>query len=353
MTAPSRAPGEVTPEGRIVRVAVPQNEEFDFARLEDVLTPNAEFYIRSHGPDPLLDVRTWRLEVSGLVDRPLSLAYADLLALAHRETTATLECAGNRRTFQHPVPGGVPWRDGAISTARWGGVPLHVVLQLAGVQPAGRHLLLEGADRCPTDSGPARFARSIPSGVALDHAALIALRMNDEPLPAEHGAPARVVLAGSYAMNSVKWLTRLHVQAEAHDGYFQQNDYRLWYAEDDSGAEIGPMRVMATIAVPRPDSTIAAGQTHVRGAAWTGTGTIVRVEVSTDGGAGWRDAQFSSEAETGVWRLWQLRWQAPPGEHVLMARATDSAGNTQPLSLPPNRKGYANNFVLPVHVLVR
>jgi DMSO/TMAO reductase YedYZ molybdopterin-dependent catalytic subunit len=349
---PTIQPGSVTPEGRIVRTAEPRNDEFDLGRLDSVITPNAQFYIRSHGSVPDLDPATWRLAVTGLVERPLSLSLADLRRMQPAEDTVTLECAGNRRTFQDPIPGGVPWQDGAVSTARWGGVPLAALLRQAGVKPEATHVLLEGADTCPTDSGPTVFARTIPLDLALDTETLLALTMNGEPLPRDHGAPARVAVPRYYAMNSIKWLTRINVQAEAHTGHFQTKDYLLWYADDDPGREIGPVRVIATIAGPRPGSRLPAGRTRVHGAAWTGAGTVERVEVSTDSGSTWHPARFTSEAVPGVWRLWEHDWEAQPGDHTLMARATDSSGGSQPASLPPNRKGYANNFVLPVPVRV-
>ena len=352
MAATVREPGSITPEGRIVRVAEPQNDEFDLARLAGPITPNEQFYIRSHGPTPHIDPAAWRLEVGGLVERPLTLTLADLQATPDREEVATLECAGNRRTFQRPVPGGVPWQDGAVSTARWGGVPLAVLLERAGLQPAGKHVLLEGADICPTDSGPQPFARSIPLELARHPETLLALTMNGEPLSAEHGAPTRLAVPRFYAMNSVKWLTRITVQAEPHTGHFQVNDYRLWYGNDDPGEDLGPVRVTAVIAVPRPESTIAAGSTQIKGAAWTGAGIIQQVEGSTVDGASWHAATLQDAAKPGVWRLWEYAWHAPPGEHTLMARATDSEGNTQPEAQPPNRKGYANNFVLRTRVQV-
>lgn len=351
-TSPTIEPGSVTREGRIVRMVQPRNDEFDLGRLEDTITPNDEFYVRSHGSVPEVDPTDWRLEVSGLVETPLSLSLTDLKEMEQQQGTITLECAGNRRTFQNPVPGGVPWKDGAISTARWGGVSLATVLRRAGIKPEGKHVLLEGTDVCPTDSGPTIFARSISADLALQDSTLLALTMNGEPLPREHGAPARVTLPGYYAMNSVKWLSRINVQSEPHTGHFQVNDYRIWHSDDDPGKDIGPVRVTSTIASPRPDSTIKPGRNRVRGVAWTGTGTVSRVEVSTDGGASWREASFTTEAQPGAWRLWELDWEAPSGEQTLMARATDTEGNTQPDSLPPNRKGYARNYVLPVIVRV-
>lgn len=353
MATVSREPGSITPEGRIVRVVDPQNEEFDVRRLDQVLTPNDQFYIRTHGNTPDLDPTSWRLAVTGLVERPLSLALADLQAMQRRDETATLQCAGDRRTFQDPVPGGVPWRDGAVSTARWGGVPLAAVLRQAGIRPAGTYVVLEGADTAPTDAGRATFARALPIDLALAESTLIALTMNGEPLPREHGAPARVVVPRYYAMNSIKWLTRLHVQAEPFTGHFQVNDYRLWYGDDDPGTDLPPQRVMSVIAAPRGEQPIPAGRTRIHGAAWTGTGTVQQVEVSPDGGRSWQPATFTSEATPGVWRLWECWWDATPGEHTLLSRAADSEGNRQPDALPPNRKGYANNFVLPIAVKVQ
>src|SRR6478752_6389548 len=140
MTAAApREPGMVTPDGRIVRTVDPQNEEFDLGRLNSEITPNDAFYIRSHGTVPALDPARYRLQVGGMVERILAFS---------------LENAGNRRTFQDPIPLGVPWQDGAVSNARWGGVPLASVLREAGVQDGAAHVLLEGADVCPADTGP-------------------------------------------------------------------------------------------------------------------------------------------------------------------------------------------------------
>lgn len=346
-------PDSITPEGRIVRQVEPRNDEFDFGRLVGLITPNDLFYIRSHGPVPEIDPAGYRLEVTGLVERPLSLSLLDLQAMAQLEEAGTLECAGNRRTFQDPVPGGVPWKDGAVSTAVWRGVSLAAVLRQAGVKSEGKHVLLEGAETCNTDSGPTRFARSVPVEAAMAEDALLTLSMNGEPIPKEHGAPVRAMLPSTYAMNSIKWLTRINVQQQEHDGHFQTKDYRMWYSDDDPGKDIGAVRVVATIAQPRPETSVNAGRVTVRGAAWTGTGTVERVEVSTDGGRTWQPARLTSDATPKVWRLWEYDWDATPGGATLMARATDTVGNTQPDALPPNRKGYANNFPLPVPVRVQ
>jgi DMSO/TMAO reductase YedYZ molybdopterin-dependent catalytic subunit len=340
-----------TPEGRIVRTEDPPNEELDLARLTDRLTPNDQFYVRCHGDVPTATPE-WRVAVLGLVERPLALSVDELRALPQADAVVTLECAGNRRTLQRPMPGGVAWAEGAVSTARWGGVRLTEVLARAGVHPDARHVRLVGADSCDADGAEVPFARSIPIERARTGGALLALTMNDEPLPEIHGAPVRVVVPRFYAMDSVKWLRRIELARDPEPGPYQSEDYQLWYDNTATGEEIGPMRVASVIAAPRPPSEVRAGRQRIRGAAWTGTGTIVDVQVSTDGGASWLPAQLQGEAIPGAWVLWEAEWTAVPGEHTLIARASDSAGNRQPETLQPNRKGYANNFVVPVTVRV-
>jgi sulfane dehydrogenase subunit SoxC len=338
--------------GRIVRLAEPRNEELDLRCLTSFLTPNEHFYIRCHGPEPS-PAPGWRLTIDGLVRRPLSLGIDDVRAMPQVEAAVTLECAGNRRTLQQPRPGGVPWAEGAVSTARWGGVPLEALLGIAGATAGAVHVRLIGGDRCETAVGMVPFARSMPLDAVRRSGALLALTMNGAPLPQVHGAPARIIVPSRYAMDSVKWLSTITLSAEPESGPYQVDDYRLWYDERGPGEEIGPIRVASVIASPRPETVVEAGQVRVAGAAWTGTGTIAMVEVSTDDGASWTTARLVSPALAGAWRLWEYDWDAAPGTHVLRARAHNSAGHAQPDSLRANRKGYAGNFVVPVLVAVR
>jgi DMSO/TMAO reductase YedYZ molybdopterin-dependent catalytic subunit len=340
------------PGARIVRTEDPPNEELDPSRLGSLLTPTEDFYLRCHGAIPGIEPSSWRLGVGGLVERELGLDLDDLARLPQVDAIVTLECAGNRRTLQRPVPGGVPWVEGAVSTARWGGVRLAEVLALAGVGAGAAHVRLRGADRCRTGAGTVPFARSIALPVALEGEALLALRMNGAPLPRAHGAPARLVVPRHYGMDSVKWLTAITLSAEPEEGPFQRDDYRLWYGDGERGEEIGPVRVASAIAHPRPGMVLRSGRIVVRGAAWTGTGTVNAVELSADGGSTWEPARLLGEAVPGAWRLWEYEWEARPGTHTLGARASDTAGHRQPAALPPNRKGYANNFVVPVTVQV-
>jgi DMSO/TMAO reductase YedYZ molybdopterin-dependent catalytic subunit len=337
---------------RIVRTTVPPNEELDFARLEGLITPLHEFYVRSHGELPAL-AGEWRLEVGGLVEAPRTFTLEELARLPQVARIATLECAGNRRTFQRPVPGGVAWEDGAISTALWTGVLLDEVLARVAPLPGAQHVVLGGADECRPEDAPAeRFERSVPLPRASQAGALLAFGMNGVPLPPLHGRPIRAIVPGHYAMDSVKWLARLTLSPAPSPGYYQARDYRLYDAEHPEGEEMPPVRVCAAIARPRAGAALARGAHRIEGAAWTGTGHVAGVEVSTDAGRTWQAARLDPAALPGVWRLWSLPWDAPPGKHVLLARARDTAGHVQPMARAPNLKGYANNAVYGVPVTV-
>src|SRR5207249_6577847 len=166
------------------------NAEFPLHDWWSWITPAPLFYVRSHFPVPVLDPGPWRLAIEGEVERPLTLSLADLRGLPRFRHTALLECAGNRRTEYEPCPPGVPWQDGAVSTAEWEGVRLADVLALARPRAAARDLLLEGADQGMVAGGepPIRFARSLSRERALHPDTLLADRMNGDPLPADHGA---------------------------------------------------------------------------------------------------------------------------------------------------------------------
>jgi DMSO/TMAO reductase YedYZ molybdopterin-dependent catalytic subunit len=340
-----------TAGGRLVRTDNPPNEELDVRTLREWLTPNDQFYVRCHGDVPSPEP-AWRVEIRGLVERPTALDLDALHAMPQAEIVATLECAGNRRTLQTPVPGGVPWVEGAVSNARWAGVPFATVLARVGVRPEARYVRLIGGDRCSTGAGDAPFARSIPVDVARRSSALLALSMNAAPLPRIHGAPVRAVVPTHYAMDSVKWLRVIELADAPEPGPFQAEDYKLWFGDDAEGEEIGPVRVASVIAEPRGNRPVRAGAVTIRGAAWTGTGVVSGVDVSTDGGRSWRAAQLVGEAVPGAWQFWEIDWVATPGSHTLLARASDTFGNRQPDALRPNRKGYANNFVVPTPVRV-
>jgi DMSO/TMAO reductase YedYZ molybdopterin-dependent catalytic subunit len=272
--------------GKIVRSENPPNLEMPFENLDGFITPTPAFYVRTHYPIPKIMKRNWRLRVEGEVEKPFELGYDDLLKLENRSAPVTLECAGNNRNLLEPKVKGVQWGLGAVGTARWTGVPLAIVLERAGAKPSGREVILEGADEGPLEDpkaprGNVRFARSIPLSKAQDDV-LLAYKMNDAELPPEHGFPVRAIVPGWFAVASIKWLQRIVVTDRPFTGYYQTIDYAFWKREGVF-SELVPIRelqVKAEIARPK-DGDLVAAKTPVRvhGAAWTGAGKIVKVEI--------------------------------------------------------------------------
>ena len=213
--------------GLIVHDGEPLNCETPPDMLGGRVTPTAQFYRRCHFGVPVVDETTWRLEVGGLVDRPLSLSLHDLTQLPAETMVVTLECAGNDRARLQPSATGVPWGPGAVSTAEWTGPRLDDVLRRAGIRLSAREVVFRGADRGPVEDRPGeiRFERSLPVGDALGAGALLAYAVNGRPLPARHGYPLRLVVPGWYGMASVKWLNEIQVTAEPFRGFFQGEHY--------------------------------------------------------------------------------------------------------------------------------
>ncbi|MEW5926801.1 MAG: sulfite oxidase [Gemmatimonadota bacterium] len=333
----------------------PLNQEAPLGSLGSPLTPTASFYRRSHFPVPRLDAAAWRLRVAGEVERPLELRRSDLEAMPRRTLAVTLECAGNGRNLMAPVPDGTPWGLGAVSTAEFTGVRLRDVLEAAGPAPAAAEALFEGADRgCVGAGREVAFARSLPLAAALDGDALLAWEMNGEPLAPEHGSPLRLVVPRWYGMASVKWLVEVRLLAEPFRGHFQAEHYvYVGEAGTPDGTPVTRARVRSLLAAPTDGAALPPGPVELRGAAWSGDAPVARVEVSTDGGATWTDAGLEPAPSPYAAAPWRLAWLPPgPGEYLLMARATDAAGNTQPLAPVSNELGYGNNCVQRVRVVV-
>ncbi len=353
---------ERPPADLIVREKKPENLEFPFSTLDRFLTPNDRFYVRNHFPAPELDASTWRLKVEGAVKRPLELSYEDLKKLPTRTVTATLECAGNSRALLDPKVGGVQWELGAVGNAEWAGVPLAAVLERAGLKNAAVEVVLEGADKGevsgpPKSPGVIPFARSLPLAKARRLEVLLAHKMNGADLPKSHGSPLRAVVSGWYGMASVKWLTRILVTERPFAGYFQTMNYTYW--ERLRGlATLTPitgMQVKSLVARPAAGEVIPAGKSYrVHGAAWVGESEVTKVEVSTDGGKTWAEAELAGKSRPFAWRLWEQEWRpAREGKYTILSRATDGSGRVQPLKRDRDRLNYMISHVLPVEVTVR
>lgn len=340
----------------IVHTAKPLNAEPPLDRLRSAfVTEVADFYIRCHGNLPDIDAGSHTLSVSGLVDTPLDLTLADLQArFAASTVMAVMQCAGNRRADLQQVEktSGDPWAPGAIGNAEWMGVPLALVLQAAGAKTdASLHVAFEAVDIAENEDAPdAPYGASIPMSKALSEDVLIAWAMNGEPLTREHGAPMRLVVPGYAGVRSPKWLKSIIVQDKPSDAFQQAKDYVLFppaarkeTKDDFEGVTINEMPLNVAICEPVPGATLAAGKTQLRGYAIATDRAIVRVDVSANGGHNWVQATIEENGNARwSWTFWHATLDLTEGEHELVVRAWDAAGQTQPAKPDDtwNFKGY-------------
>jgi sulfite oxidase len=318
-------------------------------------TPNGLFFVRNHAPVPQIVPGDYRLLVGGLVDRPYSLSLRDLDNAPRFAVDATLQCAGNRRTELFAladVPGEIPWGDEAISHAVWSGVRLRDLLERANLRDGAKHVEFVGLDRVEKAGETFGFGGSIPIEKAMGEEVLLATEMNGEPLPPTHGYPVRCVVPGYIGARSVKWIGAINVQAEPSRNYYQARAYRLFPGHIDAtsvdwdrGLPLGELSVNSAIVDPQPAQHVSAGPVKVTGYATAGgTRHVARVDVSPDGGETWIEAELT-EMKQWSWCFWEATVDLAAGEHTIVSRAWDSAGNSQPQSARQtwNFKGYMNN----------
>jgi DMSO/TMAO reductase YedYZ molybdopterin-dependent catalytic subunit len=338
--------------------APPLNIEAPLHALVEPITPTDHFYQRTNFLIPEIDAAAWSLSIGGDVRNPLTLTLDDIQALPARTVTMTMECAGNGRVRLVPLPPGHPWDLGAVSTGTFTGVPLRDVLQRAGVGDRALEVMFVGADAGEVDPDrTVRFERSLPLERAMDPDVLLAWEMNGEPLRPPHGYPLRLVVPGWYGVASVKWLTEIRLIDTPLDAHFQTERY-IYLNEPGlaDGTPVTAMRVRALIVQPAEDEALSAGAaTTVRGTAWSGEAPVTRVEVSVDGGSTWLDADLGTATAASPYAAvpWSFAWTpAHAGRHLLLARASDAAGNVQPLEQVWNELGYGNNAVQRLEVNV-
>jgi DMSO/TMAO reductase YedYZ molybdopterin-dependent catalytic subunit len=300
--------------------------------------------------------------MDGAVKKPFAITLNELKNLPAKTIVATLECAGNSRVFLVPQKPGAQWELGAVGNAEWTGVPLATLLDRAGLNRNAREVVLEGADRGlpaeqPRPPEPISYSRSVPLDKALNDV-LLAYAMNGSDLPQDHGFPVRAIVPGHYGMASVKWLTHVRVLEEQFQGYWQTTDYGYW---DEVGGipvrrPLSQMRVKSEIARPRTLEVLPKGRPYtVYGAAWCGTGDVVSVELTTDGGQSWANAKFLDPVRPYGWRRWSYDWETPdrPGRFTLKSRAKNAAGESQPDGFDERYFSYGVNYTLPIEVVVQ
>jgi DMSO/TMAO reductase YedYZ molybdopterin-dependent catalytic subunit len=348
---------EVWLESRKMVTTSPENSETPLESIHGWVTPNCLFFVRNHFAAPAIDVASWRLRIEGCVERPAEWSWEQLMALPQRSVFATVECAGNGRSFLQPHVSGVQWGAGAIGHAEWTGVPLRRLLEEAGVRSDAVEVLFEGGDRGsePDHPEPMHFARSLPMDKALDGDTLLVTRMNGELLSASHGFPLRLFVPGWYGVASVKWLRRIEVLDHRFHGYFQSVKYTV-QRQTPKGQEtvvVGPMPVKSELIRPAAGAELGIGTNRLFGVAWAGEEAVARVEVSTDGGRTWADADLLGPRTPYCWTLWEYLWEvAEPGDYTLLTRAVSAGGRVQPTQHDALNGGYLIHHSRPIPVSV-
>ncbi|WP_458249005.1 sulfite oxidase [Streptomyces sp. MAI_2237] len=349
--------------GRDELALATRNHGLPLEALRYDVTPPGLHYVLTHYDIPYVpDDTAWQLTVAGRVRRPLRLDLADLKAFPQVTTRVTLECAGNGRALLTPRPVSQPWLVEAVGTAEWTGVPLRLLLAEAGVDAGAVDVVFTGADHGVERGVEQDYQRSLPLDVATgsEPEVLVAHAMNGAPLPPQHGRPLRLIVPGWYGMAHVKWLREVTVTDAPFTGFQQAVAYRLRQESGEDGEPVTRIVPRALLVPPGfPDfmsraRVVRPGPVPLEGRAWSGRAPVTRVEVSTDAGRTWQEAELDpDDGRPWAWRRWHLVWTAAEGEHELSARATDAEGHTQPLRQPWNRGGFANNLVhrVPVHCL--
>lgn len=332
---PALAPGEgIVPFTDIPEsfstIRGPDRRVLDLREIDGPFTPKDQFFTTQHFGHPAVDAQTYRLKVTGLVDRPSELTLDEIRGMGKTELDAGFECSGNSGQSMQ----------GLVSNGRWTGLPLRDVLKEAGVQESAREVVFFGADRgteevefrgrkYPVEQ---QYGRSIPVDKALSSEPFLAHALNGEPLTVHQGFPLRLIMPGWYGAPNVKWLVNVHVQEDPYIGKYQALWYRTLRGEMIGGelkwteTAITRMRVKSAIA-----RVTRAGDTcKVLGFALTDGTPLESVEVRIDDGP-WQRAAIDSSQTKYSWKLFTYEWKgASAGVHSLVSRATDAKGEVQP-----------------------
>lgn len=295
----------------------PELSNFDLSLLDRPATPNDLFFVREHFPTPSVTSAAWTLKVSGAVAAPFEIPLDDLAVRPQKRVGVTLECAEN------PVSGGL------VSHAEWTGLSLASLLKTARPVAEASTVRLTGTDG---------FSRAIPLAQAMGPDSLLALTMNGEKLPVNHGFPVRAIIPGWYGMDSVKWLRSIDVVLGEPPSQDYAREVRSLLLGRQRAEAVTAMNVKSTFSRPLDGAILFGRRFTLRGAAWAGENRVRRVDVSIDGGGSWRPALLESEAKPYAWVCWSHEWKiAGPGLYQLSVTATDDRGREQPAERPSNR----------------
>lgn len=346
---------DITPDE--LQLAV-RNHSMPLEALRHPVTPLGLHYLLTHFDIPLVDPSTWELRLGGHVQKAIRLSLDELKTRPSQTLAVTLECAGNGRARTSPRPLSQPWLSEAVGTAEWTGTPLAPMLAEAGLRKNASEVVFTGLDRGIQSAVEQQYERSLPLAEALRDEVLLAYAINGQPLPPQHGFPLRLIVPGWYGMAHVKWLRSITVLDHAFDGFQQAVAYHYRKSAADAGVAVTRMLPRALMVPPGvPDFMsrtrfVEPSMVQLEGRAWSGLAPVTRVEFSDDGGASWVEATLGESASPYAWRAWTHSWDATPGEYELCVRASDAAGNSQPVSQNWNLEGVQNNEVQRVRTVV-
>ena len=336
-----------------------RNHSMPLEALRYDVTPVGLHYVLIHFDIPQVDAATYELRVGGLVDNPLRLSLDDIKSRPATTMPVTLECAGNGRSRLSPRPKSQPWVIEAVGNAEWTGTSLSSILDEAGIKPSALELVFTGMDRGVQGDVDQWYERSLTVDEASRPEVLLVYAINGLPLPPQHGFPLRVLVPGWYGMTQVKWLRSITAIDRRFEGYQQAVKYQFRTAEDAPAEPVARMLPRALMLPPGvPDYMsrkrfVDQGRVVVEGRAWSGRAPVTAVQFSADGGSTWSTASLDEPVSPFAWRRWTYEWDATrPGEYELCARATDAAGNVQPLTQSWSLEGVQNNAVQRVPVTV-
>ena len=334
----------------------PLNAETPPHLLDDAITPTARHFIRNNGvPPENMDPESWSLAIDGLVDKPLKLSISDLKNQFEIVTEAlTIECGGNGRSFFDPPAKGNQWTLGAVACSNWTGVRLADVLKAAGVKDGAVYTAHVGADtHLSGDESKLPISRGVPIEKAMNPHNLIAFEQNGAPIHPMNGAPLRLVVPGWPGSCSQKWLTRVWLRNQVHDGpKMTGTSYRVPNRPVEAGEKvdkkdfviINAMPVKSLITSPATGHETKDGKLAVRGHAWAGDDSVERVDLSIDFGATWIQAELAAPSNPYAWQTFNAEIALPlKGYYEVWARATSDKGVAQPHAIAWNPKGYLNN----------
>ncbi|MBI3546218.1 MAG: molybdopterin-dependent oxidoreductase [Gammaproteobacteria bacterium] len=345
----------------------PPNFETPVEYFNEIFTPNDAFFVRYHLSNiPEVSADSWRLKIGGdAAQKPFELTLEQLKRdFEQVEIAAVCMCSGNRRGLSVPHVPGVEWAHGAMGNARWKGVRLRDVLNKAGIAKETVEVAFDGSDRGVLDATP-DFVKSIPAWKALDENTLIAYEMNGAPLPHWNGFPARIIVPGWTATYWMKHVTSITLLTQPFKGFWVNTAYRIPKGkfpitqqfvsqENETTTPITEMVVNSLITNLKPNQTFRLGQpVVVKGIAWDSGYGIRLVEVSTDGGMTWRDAQLEKDYGRFSWRQWSYAFKpSKKGSYSVLAKASNSQGASQTFEWIFNAAGYHNNVVQQIAIAV-